>query len=289
MVKALFYFTVFIYLSIIPVMILYKKYKNPYSLVMIFGKKGSGKSTLLTKLAIKHMRKGRKVYSTYYIPGTYLFDVQDIGRMQFDPDSVIIVDEVGMIWDNRNFKNFRTDVRDWFKLQRQYRNIVYLASQTFDIDLKLRNLTDKMYLCKCYMGFFSIARKIKRDVTLVQPTGDAESRIADSLEFEPIWMSLFGAQTVIPTYTPHWGKAFKSYNPPTLPPMVAQFQPIPNNLKKFYKLKGDKNDKRRMAKHRTGKRNHRIGKYRIAQLFRHLRKLVCAQMQNRQGRNRGQD
>lgn len=287
--KILFYIVVAIYASIIPVFILYKKYKNPYFLVMIFGKKGSGKSTLLTKLAIKHMREGRKVYSTYYIPGTHLFDVKDVGHFQFDPESVIIIDEVGMIWDNRNFKNFDTAVRDWFKLQRQYRNIVYLASQTFDIDLKLRNLTDKMYLCKCYMGFFSIAKKIKRDVTLVQPTGDSESRIADSLEFEPVWMSLFGAKTVIPTYTPHWGKVFKSYNPPTLPPMSADFQPIPENLTRFYKLKKGKHDKRRMAKHRTDKRTDRFNRKRTTQLFERLQRVVSDKVQNMQGRNGRQD
>ncbi len=27
--------------------------------------------------------------------------------------SCIIVDEVGMIWDNRNFKNFKPEVRDF--------------------------------------------------------------------------------------------------------------------------------------------------------------------------------
>lgn len=278
--KTLLYLILFIYALIIPVFLLVRKYRNPYSLTMIFGKKGSGKSTLLTKLAIQHMRKGRKVYSTYYIPGTYLFDVNDIGRMQFDKESVIIVDEVGMIWDNRNFKNFRTDVRDWFKLQRQYRNIVYLASQTFDIDLKLRNLTDRMYLCKCYMGCFSIARRIKRDIVLVQPTGESESRIADSLEFEPMIFSLFGAKTFIPTWTPHWGKLFKSYNPPELPEMNATYIDMPEQLRKRFKLKGAKHDKRRMVKDRFTKRNHRTRRGRKKDISRTILRLVHLEDEN---------
>ena len=51
-----------------------------------------------------------------------------------------------MIWDNRHFKDFKPEVRDWFKLQRHYRVKVYLFSQTFDIDKKLRDLTDDMFL-----------------------------------------------------------------------------------------------------------------------------------------------
>lgn len=216
--------------------VLSRKYRNPYKLVMIFGKKGSGKTTLLVKLAFKYMRAGRKVYSTFYIPGTYLFNVDDIGRYQFEPESVIIVDEVGMIWDNRQYKNFRTDVRDWFKLQRQYRNIVILASQTFDIDIKLRNLTDQMFLCRCYMGFLTIARRIKRDIVIVKATGDNESRIADNLEFEPFWLSLFGFNTMIITYIPRWGKVFKSFNPPALEPMSSVLQEMSYTVRKYFRL-----------------------------------------------------
>ncbi|MCI9438639.1 MAG: hypothetical protein HFH85_16055, partial [Lachnospiraceae bacterium] len=174
-------------------MVMAVKFRNPYKLTMVFGKKGSGKTTFLVKQAVMHMRRGQTVYSTVYIPGAHLFDVQLIGNYTFPPESVVFIDEVGMIWDNRNFKAFRPEVRDWFKLQRHYHVKVYLFSQTFDIDIKLRNLTDEMYLCQCHMGFLSVARKIKRSIILVQPSGESESRIADSLEFVPLWLSLFGA------------------------------------------------------------------------------------------------
>lgn len=194
-----------------------KRYGNPYKLIMIFGKKGSGKTTLLTKLAIQHLKAGYHVYTTVSVPGCILFDVRDIGDCTFPENSAVFIDEVGIIWDNRNFKSFRPEVRDYFKFQRQYRNKVYLFSQTFDVDLKLRNLTDAMYLCECRMNVISFARRIKRSITIVNPVGDAESRIADSLEFvHPIWQ-LFGVQAFIFTWIPHWAKYFKSFNPPELP------------------------------------------------------------------------
>lgn len=172
-----------------------RKYRNPCKLIMVFGKKGSGKTTFLVKRAVQYMRQGKTVYSTVYVPGVHLFNVDDVGNYTFEPGSVVFIDEVGMIWDNRNFKAFKPEVRDFFKLQRHYGITVFLFSQTFDIDIKLRNLTDEMYLCQCHMNFISIARKIRRSIVLVQPTGESESRIADSLEFVPVWLSLFGAKS----------------------------------------------------------------------------------------------
>lgn len=203
------------------------KFRNPYKLTMVFGKKGSGKTTFLVKKAVQYMRAGKTVYSTVYIPGAYLFDVNLVGNCTFPRESVVFIDEVGMIWDNRNFKAFRTEVRDWFKLQRHHHVKVYLFSQTFDIDIKLRNLTDEMYLCTCHMGFISIARKIKRSITLVHPSGDAESRITDDLEFVPLWFSLFGAKSAIFTYIPNWVKYFDSFEVPELPLIPAELQQVP--------------------------------------------------------------
>ena len=99
---------------------------------MVFGKKGSGKSTLMCKLALKYTKKGFKVYCNSYIPGTYYFDAADVGFYHFPEKSVLLIDEVGMIWDNRDFKSFKKEVRDYFKLQRHYKHIVYLFSQSFD-------------------------------------------------------------------------------------------------------------------------------------------------------------
>lgn len=210
------------------------KFRNPYKLTMVFGKKGSGKTTFLVKQAVFHMRRGQTVYSTVCIPGAHLFDVQLIGNYTFPSESVVFIDEVGMIWDNRNFKAFRPEVRDWFKLQRHHHVKVYLFSQTFDIDIKLRNLTDEMYLCQCHMGFLSIARKIRRSIILVQPSGESESRIADSLEFVPLWLSLFGAKSAVFTYIPNWVNLFNSFETPDLPVVDSVLQEIPQSCRHFY-------------------------------------------------------
>jgi len=179
-----------------------RKYGNPYKLYMVFGKKGSGKTTLLVKLAIQHMQKGWTVYSTCPVPGAYLIRPDDFGKYEFKGRSVVFIDEVGMIWDNRKFKEFDDRVRDAFKLQRQDKLKVYLFSQTFDVDIKIRTLCDKMYLCQCFGGWLSYAKEIQRKIVVVKPSENAESRIADELIISPLFFFFFGSRIV--TYIPNW-------------------------------------------------------------------------------------
>lgn len=190
-----------------------KKYLNPYKLYLIFGKKGSGKSTLLTKLALKYIKEGRPVFTTESIPGTYLIDAKtDIGEYEFPDRAVVLADEVGSVWDNRRFKSFTDAQRDWFKLQRHRHITVYLFSQTFDVDIKIRNLTDQMYLCKRYFRVFSVARRIDRSIVLNNSTADAPSSIDENLSFVPIWIP--GAVKI--TFIPAWTKYFDSFHAPKL-------------------------------------------------------------------------
>lgn len=208
------FFILFIF--ILSLFLYSKKFVNPYRLYMVFGKKGSGKTTYMTKLAVQYHKKGRKIFSNVSIPYATVIDVNTLGQFVPPPESVLLIDEVGMIWDNRNFKNFRNDVRDYFKLQRHYRNIVYLFSQTFDIDLKLRNLTDAMFLVTSPIPILSVVRRIKRTIVLVQPVADAEGRIADSLEFIPFFMNIFGSKAFQLTFIPRWAKFFDSHEAPIL-------------------------------------------------------------------------
>lgn len=190
-----------------------RKYLNPYKLTMIFGKKGSGKTTLLTKLAIQHIKKGWTVYSTIDIPGCIKFDVNEVGYKVFPEQSCILIDEVGMIWDNRDFKSFKPQVRDYFKFQRQYKNKVYLFSQTFDIDLKLRNLTDEMYLLTNCCRVFSLQRRIIKRITInnASENSGGVSSLVDEYKFDS---PLFGGWKL--TFIPRYVAFFKSYDPKKL-------------------------------------------------------------------------
>lgn len=85
-----------------------------------------------------------------------------------------------------------------------------MFSQNFDIDKKVRDLCDEMYLASNLFGFISIARKIKKTPTLHQPSNDdsgtrvSEGFITENFTFYPpsewIW-----------TYIPRYIKFFNSF------------------------------------------------------------------------------
>lgn len=191
-----------------------RKYLNPYKLIFIFAKKGQGKSTLLTKMALHHLRKGWEVYSTEPIPGCHLISPEDIGYFEFPPHSLIVIDEIGMIWDNRNFKNFKPEVRDWFKLQRHRKCKVICASQSFDVDKKIRDLADDMFLLQKKFRVFSYGKRILKILDITEATGDSESRIVDNLKFDSILWFWAGSRTL--TFIPAWTKYFNTFAAPEL-------------------------------------------------------------------------
>lgn len=198
------------------------RFKNPYKLIMLFGKKGSGKNTLLTKLSVKYNRLGYKVFSDSDIYNTYKLNTDWIGKYDFPENSVLMVSEAGITWDNRDFKSFSKEVRNFFKLQRHKKVIVYLASQSFDVDKKLRDLTDEMYLIVNYMGIFSIAKKIHKQIAIHNSSdnNDGESFLTETYSFGFPWEWKI-------TYIPRWIKFFNSFE-------CEQFKKVKLNKYRFY-------------------------------------------------------
>lgn len=226
-----------------------KKYLNPYKLTMVFGKKGSGKSTLMVRMAYEYLALGWTVFCTERLDGCIHIDYKQIGYKQIPPHSLLLVDEVGMIWDNRNYKDFKPQVRDWFKLQRHYKVRVVLFSQTFDIDKKLRDLTDDMFLCTNLLRVFSWAKRITRRVVLVKPGADCPARIDEELAYDSLIWWPFGSRIL--TFIPHWAPYFDSHNCPVLPEKAWSPEPelnVPKSLRKARKKAARKHGRRRQHK-----------------------------------------
>ena len=228
------------------------KFRNPYKLLMIFGKKGSGKSTLLTKLSIQHRKKGWTVYSTEPVPGAYLIEPGDIGHVYMPPRSCILVDEVGLIWHNRDYVNFDKSLIRYFKLQRHYGHKIYLFSQAWDVDKVLRLLCDYLYISECYFSCLSIARRISRKLVVVEPTGETESRIADSLILQPLIFAMFG--TAIFTWIPAYAKYFDSFTCEPMPDKKEfEYRDLPERkITKFnlFRLNSRKNKRKKSRRKR---------------------------------------
>lgn len=192
------------------------KFSNPYQLTILIGRKGSGKTTLLTKFAMQYKKKGWVVYSNFPIPGTFLYNPADIGRLQFPENSLVLCDEIGLVFNNRSFKTFPKEAISWFKLQRHYKVRFIACSQADDYDKSIRNLVDSIYIISNICNVLSTARKVLRTVSIVSAAdGGGESKIVEDLNFTPFYTIPFGG--CIFTWIPAWSKYFNSYDAPMLP------------------------------------------------------------------------
>lgn len=189
---------------------------NFYKLIMIFGKKGSGKTSYIAKKSQYYIKKGYTVYTNCHVDGTLQFNPKHIGVSTFPPESVVFCDEAGIIWNNRDYKNFQKCLIEWFKYQRQYKIRFYLFSQVYDdTDKVLRSLTDTMYIVR-RLGMISILRPIVKKIGIATDT-DGNGQIVDTFSYG----SIFSTEI---TFLPRWYGFFKSFNPPPLPEIQATQQ-----------------------------------------------------------------
>lgn len=191
------------------------KDRNFYKLIMIWGKKGSGKTSFIAKESLYFVNKGYRVYTNCNIPGTFNYNPRDIGINTFPPESIVFCDEVGLIWHNRDFKNFSKCVIEWFKYQRQYKIRMYLFSQAFDCDKVLRDLTDEMFIVR-RLGYFSILRPVIKKIG-ISKDNDGNGQLVDTYSYG----SILNCQI---TFLPRYYSFFKSFNPPSLPEINSYYQ-----------------------------------------------------------------
>lgn len=197
-----------------------RKLINPYTMTGIFGKPGSGKSTMLTMMMYKDLKKGWTVYSDTpnNIEGVNFFNPLEFKDGSFLPDGrtnnediAIYFDEMGILYNNREFKsNLNSRTLEWWKKHRHYRVKVVYGSQSYkDMDLKLRAITDRLFLVKRgILRNFSVAKKI-RVIMDIQNNDNPDSKdqggqIIEKYEYD---LPLFWKFILLPK----WIKRFDSY------------------------------------------------------------------------------
>ena len=137
-----------------------------------FGLPGCGKSTMLAKIARKELKKIKKgksgykrVLSNYYIDGCYKVDYEDLQKYDLSY-SLILLDEITLDVDSRNFKSFNQQLKEFFILHRhEHIDIVYCSQQYDGVDKKVRDLTHELFYMK-KLGQLTWARCIYRKITI---------------------------------------------------------------------------------------------------------------------------
>ena len=137
-----------------------------------FGVPGCGKTTLAAWLSRRDLRRGGRVWSNVPITSTYKLDVtRDIGVNHIEKGRIII-DEAGIEYNNRNFKNMPRHQIEFFKYHRHYSTAIDVFSQSYeDMDITLRRLAQNYYVVtKSLIPFFITIRRIGRRIDIDENT-----------------------------------------------------------------------------------------------------------------------
>lgn len=142
-----------------------------------FGVPGVGKSTILAKEYKKSTKKYDHIYTiNLQLKGVEMINKEDLEKYKFK-NTLILWDEITMDADNREFKSFSKDLRDFFILHRHLGCDIIYATQNFEnVDKKVRDLTCELwYMNKSVVPFFrafTTAKRIYRQVNINEHTSE---------------------------------------------------------------------------------------------------------------------
>lgn len=197
-------------IMIIYILIFRKWIIRKYRFDLFVGKPGCGKTTMMVKEATIAIKRKKTVYSNIQIevPGVRVFSAENIGLgFYFEPESIVLIDEPNLYWDNRQFKSIKKDTIEWFRLYRHNRVTIKMYTQTFDIDKKLRALCSDIHICQKILGTITVIRRLQKNIAIKDSALDAESQIVDELKFVPI---IFPGAFKL-NFIPRWTKYFDSF------------------------------------------------------------------------------
>lgn len=183
----------------------------------IFGLPGQGKTTLLTKCCRRSlagyapfpgMASHKVVFTNFECEGAYKLDFDKLGLYNF-ADCLILIDEIMLFADTRNFKTFPEHLKKFFaKHRHSHIDIIWCSQYWDDCDKKIRVLTQRFYLLEKSVLFpcFSFVKPILRHM------GVDGAKMSDSYQ-------LAAPVEWFPVYRPRYYRYFDSYDADPLPPV----------------------------------------------------------------------
>lgn len=163
-----------------------------------FGVPGCGKTTILTKIAqkeLKRIAKGKSKYkhvlTNFECAGCDIVTFDDLGCFKIT-DSLILLDEITLDADNREFKTFSKAHKRFFTLHRHLGNDIVVFCQDYSrMDKTIRNnVYDLWYVTKPVfplLSQFSVARRIFRNISINEFT----SELTLGYRFATFWERIF--------------------------------------------------------------------------------------------------
>lgn len=141
----------------------------------IFGEPGAGKTTIIAWY-VKRNLKNKKYKHIYTInaevKGAEQIKWEDLAIYNFTK-CLILIDEITLDADNRQFKTFSNGHRDFFIMHRHLDTDIVWVSQNYDkVDIKIRDLTSELwYMHKSVIPIlreFTTMKRIYRNMVILE-------------------------------------------------------------------------------------------------------------------------
>lgn len=218
--------------------------------LMLIGKPGCGKSTLLTQFAYEAFMQHKHVFSSepisVLVPNpaiprllrlprlllkrikkgktenetdekirleSVVIDPKNLWRYQFPRGSVVLIDEIGVLFQNRRYKEFDERLVAHFKRYRHDHVTYIVASQSMDTDIVIRRVISEYWLLSKKMRIFTIAKRLVLTPRKFQGSPGNPSTIEDDMVEDPK-MVRFVTKGIKICFIPRWSKMFDSYEIP---------------------------------------------------------------------------
>ena len=127
---------------------------------MIAQRAVSGKNINSHGLNLGTIRHYKYVYTNFYCDGCYKLDYDKLGIVNYT-DCLILVDEIMLLSDSRDYKKFSDNLKFFYSEHRKSNCDFVYASQSFDdVDKKIRNRTQQLYYIDRSFLNFSVVKRI---------------------------------------------------------------------------------------------------------------------------------
>lgn len=185
------------------------------AVIGVFGLPGMGKTSFLTKCAQTNLRGKSfmglpvhgKVFTNFECAGCLKLDFDKLGIYHFE-DSLILIDEIMLLADSRDFKTFPAHLKYFFSHHRHFNCTVLYCSQYWtDCDKRIRGVTDRYYLITC-SAFLPVSyiKPILRHFDVAQGTIFDGYTLGPPITWKFVWR-------------PRWYQYFDSYTQKELKPL----------------------------------------------------------------------
>ena len=147
---------------------------------LLFGLPGSGKSTLASYIGYRAVNKKtinfhgfhissigdlpdfeeyETIYTNFPLSGAYQLDFDTLGYVNYH-HCLMLIDEVQLFADSRNFRNFGENLKWFFSMHRHSCIDIVMCTQSLSaVDARIRSLTQRLYYIDNF-GMFIRVREI---------------------------------------------------------------------------------------------------------------------------------